>query len=246
MNSMNHNLQPRRAALRAFTLIELLVVIAIIGILASMLLPALGRSKGKAHGTKCMNNMRQFQLMWQFYADESNGRVVPVRDWVIGGAPDLASITSGLLWTSGGNETLYKCPGDKTANARSVAMSAYMGNTGTDWVTAGFAIYKRLDDITDPSNSFITLDERPETINDGFFRVDCFTTYASISVSDFPAIYHNGDSAFSFADGHAETHKWTTSFFTKTTVTMGSLAPSSVDAIWLMQHTTRPVIGVWP
>ena len=64
---------------RAFTLVELLVVIAVVAVLASLILPALARSKDSARRIQCVSNIRQLGLAAMMDWDDNSGQTFAYR-----------------------------------------------------------------------------------------------------------------------------------------------------------------------
>src|SRR4051812_11007223 len=81
----------------AFTLVELLVVVAVIAILASLLLPALGKAKAQGRLVECINNKHQLGMAWHMYTMDNDDKLVP-NDTETAPSPYLAPMTEVRTW----------------------------------------------------------------------------------------------------------------------------------------------------
>ena len=224
---MVHTRQPLPR--RGFTLVELLAVIATIAILASLMLPILGKAKIKAQQTRCLSNLRQLGFAWIMYYSDNNGRLVqsyPVNNtnaWILGDMtkPSEASntdlIRQGKLFHYNQSYEIYRCPADKGVpfggkrllTVRSYSMNSFMGERDPkigaipNFADSYVLFYTKDSDLPRPSALWVMLDEDERSINDGFFVPDP----TGRMWFDFPANSahrHKFSYGLDFADGHSE------------------------------------------
>jgi prepilin-type N-terminal cleavage/methylation domain-containing protein/prepilin-type processing-associated H-X9-DG protein len=163
-----------------------------------------------------VNNVMTWGANAAKYVDRSNTNV----DWVKNGV--LAPYTAAALG-------VYKCPADNfrspeqvkagwPVRLRSISMNSFFGRW---WpgnpliptmppsipILAQYRLFAKTTDVPQPAMTFVTLDEHPDSINDGSFAGGA-PDGVTAGWQDIPASYHNGACAFSFADGHSEIHKW--------------------------------------
>jgi prepilin-type N-terminal cleavage/methylation domain-containing protein len=172
-----------------------------------------------------------------------------------------------LLWPyTGASLGIWKCPSDRSTGIndkgqrvpriRSVSMNCWVGGDGWEmsgpWrplSSSGWLAYMKQSDMNNPgpSQTFVFTDERLDSINDGYFIVDMsgyLENQSAQTIGDYPGSYHNRAGSFSFADNHAELHRWidprtSPPLDLKKNLRIPMPSPNNPDVTWLQEHSTR-------
>jgi prepilin-type N-terminal cleavage/methylation domain-containing protein len=147
------------------------------------------------------------------------------------GSGDADSINTGLLLGgfstispyTGGQPGIFDCPANiVTVKAypasklvRTVSMSSWVGfNRTNDSGIPGYRVYTKTTTMTaglGPSDAFVFIEERGESIDDGMFLLPPPATggnAAALTVNNMPSGNHNNCGVLGFGDGHVEAHRW--------------------------------------
>lgn len=170
----------------------------------------------------------------------------------------------------GGNAAVFRCPSDQAlssiqrsagwpARIRSYSMNAMIGDAGNITVNGyntnnpGYTQFFKTTQIPHPADIFVFLDEHPDSINDGYFINKApqhgygygGAAYKNAEWTDLPASYHNRATAFSYADGHADLHRWQQPLTIRPPVPNAANLPIAIpsnpasallDFYWVMDH----------
>ncbi|HEY3857097.1 MAG TPA: type II secretion system protein [Verrucomicrobiae bacterium] len=178
----------------------------------------------------------------------------------------LEYIKDGLLYPYVGNTQAYLCPCDQSFNmaggviyphVRSRSMNFWLSplpssagyNAAAIWGNPQdyqLRVYRKTSDLTvpGPANTFLFIDENPQSINDGCLEEDpTYPTIAKPQWTDAPANYHDGGCGISFCDGHAGIKKWRDPVLLNLTGMNDtqSWTPSTQyepDVLWLVNRAT--------
>ena len=163
-------------------------------------------------------------------------------------------IKAGSLYPFANSVAVYHCPADQTQlqtvsgqqnRVRSYSICGFMnGNDTEEQSLAGgnpaFLNCHKSTDIKKTSDAIVFCEEGP-TLDDGHFgfspNLPGDAGFGGWSWVNAPAFYHGTTTAFSFADGHGEMHKWLDGS-TKTITTAGQADTSTddQDCTWMKMH----------
>jgi len=159
-----------------FTLLELLVAIAIIAILASMMLPALGKARAAGRAIKCNSNLKQIALCFNMYANDANGWLPTYYDgaheWYYYFTADGLSYTNANYYktrgwpnsggTKEGQKHIFWCPDDKRDPTSVGTFPSGISYAVNMCITVNgdgcYGVWRRLDSIKKPSQCLLLLD----------------------------------------------------------------------------------------